>query len=82
MNPPPQLLTPCAWTVHPLEGGRGLFAVALGARGLGAVTSADRGAVAAQRDQLSLALGQRFLDLGIVVHDPRSGAKLDWKPNQ
>jgi len=38
MNPPPQLLSPCAWTVHPLEGGRGLFSVALGAWGLGAVT--------------------------------------------
>ena len=81
MNQPPQLLTPCAWTVPPLKGGDGLCAMALGAWGLGAVTLADRGAVAAQRDQLNLALGQRFLDLGIVVHDPRSGAKLDCKPN-
>ena len=38
MNPSPQLLTPCPWTVHPLEEGAGLFAVALGAWGLGAVT--------------------------------------------
>ena len=38
MNPPPQLLSPGPWTVHPLEGGRGLFAVAFGAWGLGAVT--------------------------------------------
>ena len=38
MIPPPQLFSPCAWTVHPLKGGN-LFAVALGAWGLGAVTS-------------------------------------------
>ena len=37
-DPPPQLLTPRAWTVHPPKGGSGLFAVALGAWGLGAVT--------------------------------------------
>ena len=50
MNPPPQLLSPSAWTVPRLEGGDGLFAVVLGTWGLGAVTPADRGAVAAQRD--------------------------------
>ena len=38
MNPPPQLLSPGMWTVHPPKGGAGLFAVALGAWGLGAVT--------------------------------------------
>ena len=38
MNPPPQLLTPCAWTVHPPKGGASLCAVALGTWGLGAVT--------------------------------------------
>ena len=31
MNSPPQLLSLGAWTVHPLEGGLALFAVALGA---------------------------------------------------
>ena len=35
---PPQVLSPCPWNVPQLEGGRGLFAVAFGARGLGAVT--------------------------------------------
>ena len=65
----------------PPKGGAALFAVAHGAWGLGAVTPADRGAVAAQRDQLNLALSQRLLDLGIVVHGPRSRAKLDGKPN-
>jgi hypothetical protein len=38
MNPPPQLLSPSAWTVPRLEGGDGLFAVVLGTWGLGAVT--------------------------------------------
>ena len=37
----PQLLSPGAWTGHPLEGG-GLFTVVLGA--WGAVTPADHGA--------------------------------------
>jgi hypothetical protein len=31
INPPPQLLLPCAWTVHPPKGRAGLCAVALGA---------------------------------------------------
>ena len=35
---PPQVLSPCPWNVPQLEGGRGLFAVAFGAWGLGAVT--------------------------------------------
>ena len=40
MNPPPQLLTPCAWTVPLLEGGPGLITTAPEAWGLGAVTPA------------------------------------------
>lgn len=38
MNLPSQFLTPCPWTVHPLEGEAGLFAAAHEAWGLGAVT--------------------------------------------
>ena len=44
MNPPPQLLTPCAWTVHPPKGRAGLLAVALEVWGLGAVPPPDHGA--------------------------------------
>jgi len=33
MNPPPQLLRTCPWTVHPLEGGLA-YAIALGALAL------------------------------------------------
>ena len=38
MNPPSQLLTPSAWTVHQLEGGAGLCALTLERWGLGEVT--------------------------------------------
>ena len=60
MNLPLQLLTLCPWTVHPPKGGAGLFAMAHGAWGLGAVTPRSWtvvfGAVDVQRDQSFRAL--------------------------
>ena len=38
MNPPHQLLTPCAWTAHPLKGGLACVPWLLEREGLGAVT--------------------------------------------
>ena len=38
MNAPPQLLIPCAWTVHPLEGRLHRLPRLLQRGGLGAVT--------------------------------------------
>ena len=57
MNPPPQLLIPGPWTVHRLEGGGGLCAVAHGAWRLGAVTPGRQYRSATWR-QGSIGLGQ------------------------
>ena len=53
LNLPPQLLTPCEWTVHPLEGGLARLTWFFKAWAVGAVTAQIiiRGAVAAQRER-------------------------------
>ena len=44
MNQPPQLLSPCAWTVHPLEGGLACLPWLWKGGVLGAVPPPDHGA--------------------------------------